>query len=140
MENRKTYYQIRNSFLECYYDYCRHKISSESSWLDGEHEIGYSYDQFVDVESEKHTAYRTTIEKLMLEVIALICDGGRNKKAREYHQSMIKKLMQRKEALIDTIYTLPEKERIDFISDLELIGVELRRECRGTDHRYSGSV
>ena len=124
MDSRETYYQIKANLLECYFDYCTHKILSKNEWVDGEHEIGYAYEQFVDVESERHTAYRMQIEKVMLEVIAYILDGGRNKQAGEYHRMMISKLLSVRD-LSKEINNLPDEERIDFVSDLKLLDIAI---------------
>ncbi|MFG9943215.1 hypothetical protein ACG3RN_20975 [Pseudomonas aeruginosa] len=53
-----------------YYNYCRVKLNHQSPWVEGESEVGYAY-------SELENSFDLPIEKLMLEVLALILSAGR---------------------------------------------------------------
>ena len=122
MENRSTYFEIKENFLECCFDYCRSKIDSE--WLEKETEIGFAYEQYVYMEEDKYTAYKITLENLMLETITLILRAGRSSVAEEYHRMMISRLLSKGD-ISQEINNLPEEERFDFVSDLEVLGIEI---------------
>ncbi len=71
MEDRVAYSEIRAWFLGCYYNYCRVKLGHQSPWREGESEAGYAY-------SELEKTFDRPIEKLMLEVLALVLSAGRS--------------------------------------------------------------
>ena len=125
MEDRETYDEIKADFLNSYYIYCQHKISQAGVWVSDEHESGYAYDQFVDANTGRHTCFHTSIEKLMVEVIAYILDGGRNEKAGEYYQQAISNIIEgSRSELIKTITGLPADERFNLVSDLKLLKID----------------
>lgn len=114
------YNEIRDSFLECYYLYCRQKIHSFNMtgnlWLANESEMGYAYEQ-------SESAYDSAIENLMLEVLSLIMIAGRGpKKAEEYHMSMIDKILA-EHPLDKLLKELSEKEKLDLLYDMSLLGL-----------------
>ncbi|QHM96547.1 hypothetical protein [Kosakonia sacchari] len=115
---RVTYKEIKFSFLDSCYSYCRHKVKDIKKggpgWAEGEHEIGYAYEQF-------ENAYDLPIEKLMLEVVALIFWGGR---CSEHSYILHKKAIDRilSEINLDVLVSiLGDDERQDFLGDIELL-------------------
>ncbi|MEQ4454279.1 hypothetical protein ABNT06_23110 [Kosakonia sacchari] len=115
---RVTYQEIKLSFLDSCYSYCRHKLKGikrgGAGWAEGEHEIGYAYEQF-------ENAYDLPIEKLMLEVVALIFWGGRCP-AHSYvlHKKSIDRILS--EINLDVLVSiLGDDERQDFLGDIELL-------------------
>lgn len=116
MEDRVTYNDIRAWFLGSYYSYCKVKLLHQSSWAEGESEVGYAY-------SELENSFQLPIEKLMLEVIALILSAGRSpEKVRKYHLDSISKLLGEIE-LSTILKNLPSDEAVEFKDDLRLLGI-----------------
>ena len=124
MDNRICYDEIKRDFLACYFAYCRSHIRRNEGWCNGEYEVTHAYDEFVYMEKNKYTAYARNIENLMLEVTALILEANRLPKMAQYHRKMISKLLE-KDNLSREINDLPENERLDFISDLELLNISI---------------
>ncbi len=121
-DERRTYKLIRWWLLDCYYTYCRTKLHSrnlgkeESGWSISEHEIGYAYEQCED-------AFDRPVEKLMLEVLALILNGGRGPvKFEPYHREKIAAILN-KNNLYEMLSTLPVTERNEFERDLKLLNL-----------------
>ncbi|MEE4815643.1 Imm2 family immunity protein [Pseudomonas alliivorans] len=116
MEDRVTYGKIRAWFLGSYYSYCKVKLSHQSSWTEGESEVGYAYGEF-------ENAFELPIEKLMLEVIALILSAGRSPgKVKKYHLDAISKLLEEIE-LSSILEDLPSDEMAELKDDLRLLGI-----------------
>lgn len=116
MEDRVTYGEIRAWFLGSYYSYCKVKLSHQSSWAEGESEVGYAY-------GELENSFELPIEKLMLEVIALILSAGRSpEKVQKYHLDTISKLLEEFE-LSSILKDLPSDEVVELKDDLRLLGV-----------------
>lgn len=65
------YYEIRSSFLTNCYSYLRNKVLTRSAWIENETAGGFAYDQM-------DGAYFEDIERLMIEVVALVVDVGRS--------------------------------------------------------------
>lgn len=116
MEDRVTYSEIRAWFLGCYYSYCKVKLSHQSSWAEGESEVGYAY-------GELENSFDLPIEKLMLEVIALILSAGRSpNKVKRHHLDAISKILE--EIKISSILEeLPSAESAELEDDLRLLGL-----------------
>ncbi|GJI97218.1 hypothetical protein RugamoR57_39360 [Duganella caerulea] len=113
MRDRITYYEIRTWLLDCYYVYCREKMFSGSQWEEGEHELGYAYDQYSD-------AFHLPIEKIMLEVLVLVLASGRLTKSALYHYQKISEFSAGTR-LHDIANDLPPDERNDFLYDLSIL-------------------
>ncbi|MCP1443231.1 hypothetical protein J3D54_002363 [Pseudomonas sp. GGS8] len=114
MEERVTYGEIRAWFLGSYYSYCRVKLSHQSPWAEGESEAGYAY-------SELENSFDLPIEKLMLEVLALILSAGRSsEKIQKYHLDVISGLLKQIE-LPSVLEELPSDEAAELIEDLRLL-------------------
>lgn len=95
MDSRICYDEIKRDFLACYFAYCRSHIRRNKGWCNGEY-----------------------------EVTALILEANRLPKMAQYHRKMISKLLE-KDNLSREINNLPENERLDFISDLELLNISI---------------
>jgi len=116
MEDRVTYSEIRAWFLGSYYGYCRGKLSQRSPWAEGENEVGYAY-------HELENAFDLPVERLMLEVIALILSAGRSSKlVQKYHLDAICRLVEEVE-LSSILEDIPSDESAEFKNDLELLGI-----------------
>ncbi|MCW0436730.1 Imm2 family immunity protein [Xanthomonas sacchari] len=116
MEDRITYSEIRAWFLECYYKYCKVKLSHKSPWVEGESEVGYAYGELED-------SFDMPIEKLMLEVLAIIlCAGRAEKKVYEYHLCHLHNILENMD-LVSILAELPSDEAIEFEGDLRILGV-----------------
>lgn len=116
MEDRVTFSEIRVWFLGSYYSCCKGKLSQRSPWAEGEAEVGYAY-------HELENAFDLPIEKLMLEVIALILSAGRSpKKVQKYHLDVICGLVEELE-LSSILGSIPSDESAEFKNDLELLGI-----------------
>lgn len=116
MEDRVTYGEMRAWFLGSYYSYCKVKLSHQSSWAEGESEVSYAY-------GELENAFELPIEKLMLEVIALILSAGRSpRKVQKYNLDAISKLLEEIE-LSSILEELPSDEMAELKDDLRLLGV-----------------
>ncbi|MGV2862931.1 Imm2 family immunity protein [Achromobacter sp. ESBL13] len=116
MEERVTYGEMRAWFLGCYYDYCRTKIGHGGAWVEGESEVGYAY-------SELENSFDMPIEKLMLEVLALVLSAGRSSEhVRNYHMRIIGELLSEIDisSLLDG---LPFEEATELRSDLKCFGL-----------------
>ncbi|MBA0206311.1 Imm2 family immunity protein [Pectobacterium aroidearum] len=119
-EERIRYNEIRESFLECYYIYCRHKIHSSNMtgnvWIENGSEGGYAYEQ-------EEGAYDFPIENLMLEVLSLIMIAGRGpEKAEKYHREMIEKILA-EHPLEQLLEEIAEEEKSDLLYDMSLLGL-----------------
>lgn len=112
---RVNFSEIRAAFLDCYYGYCTAKIHHGQAWQDGEHEIGYAYEQY-------ELAYDLPIEQLMLEVIALVLGGRRWPVFDDFHRQKIDQILQHN-VLQQMMSVLDEEERRDFEADLHLLGI-----------------
>lgn len=116
MEERVTYGEIRAWFLGSYYSYCRTKISQQSPWVEGESEVGYAY-------SELEKAFDLPIEKLMLEVLALILSAGRSADhVKQYHLNMLRGLLKEVE-LSSLLNDFPSDEAAELENDLRVLGL-----------------
>ncbi|QVQ28282.1 Imm2 family immunity protein [Achromobacter deleyi] len=115
MEERVTYGEIRAWFLGSYYNYCRVKLSHQSPWGEGEGEAGYAY-------SELENSFETPIEKLMLEVLALVFSAGRSsEEAKKYHLDIISGLL-REIDIPAVLGSLPSDEAAELVADLKILG------------------
>lgn len=119
-EERIGYEEIKNSFLRCYYIYCRNKLDSFNRrgevWGESESEIGYAYYQFED-------SYDLDIEKLMLNVITLVLMAGRGPKQVEKNlRESINSILKNK-ALNVIVQNITEEEKIDLLYDMSLLGI-----------------
>ncbi|MCY1549249.1 Immunity protein Imm2 [compost metagenome] len=116
MEDRVTYGEIRAWFLGSYYNYCRVKLSHQSPWGEGEIEAGYAY-------SELENSFDMPIEKLMLEVIALVLSAGRSsKEVEKYHLDIISGLL-REVDIYSVLEGLPSDEAAELRGDLKVLGL-----------------
>lgn len=119
-DERTPYKLMRWWFLDCYYTYSRSKIHYNArlnkGWVANEHEIGYAYEQY-------ESAYRMPIEKVMLEVLCLILNGGRGlEQFDSHHRKLIGQILE-KNNLQDMLKELPKEERNEFEHDLKLLGI-----------------
>ncbi|NTX93380.1 MULTISPECIES: Imm2 family immunity protein [unclassified Pseudomonas] len=116
MEERVTYGEIRAWFLGSYYSYCRGKLSDKSPWIEGESEVGYAY-------MELENSFDMPIEKLMLEVLALVLSAGRSSEEVErYHLNAISGLLA--EIDISSVFeSLPSEEAAELRADLKVLGL-----------------
>ncbi|MFY0480930.1 Imm2 family immunity protein [Achromobacter marplatensis] len=116
MEERVTYGEIRAWFLGCYYDYCRAKISHGGAWVEGESEVGYAY-------GELENSFDMPIEKLMLEVLAIVLSAGRSSEhVRNYHMRIIGELLSEID-ISSVLDGLPFEEAAELRSDLKCLGL-----------------
>lgn len=116
MEERVTYGEIRAWFLGSYYNYCRVKLSHQSPWGEGESEAGYAY-------SELENSFEIPVEKLMLEVLALVLSAGRfSEKVKKYHLDNISGLLSEID-ISATLDSLPSDEAAELIADLKILGL-----------------
>ncbi len=78
--------------------------------------MGYAY-------GELENSFELPIEKLMLEVIALILSAGRSpEKVQKYHLDAISKLLEEFE-LFSILEDLPSDEVVELKDDLRLLGI-----------------
>lgn len=116
MKDRVTYGEIRAWFLGSYYSYCKVKLSHQSPWAEGESEVGYAY-------GELENSFELPVEKLMLEVIALVLSAGRSsEKVKKYHLDIISKLLEEIE-LSDIFEDFSPDELVEFKGDLKLLEI-----------------
>lgn len=116
MEERVTYGEIRKWFLGCYYSYCRSKLKHQNPWIEGESEVGYAY-------SELENSFDMPVEKLMLEVLALILSAGRaTEKVQRYHLNTISELLKGVD-LSSVLEDLPSDEAEELKCDLRILGL-----------------
>ena len=116
MEERVTYAEIRAWFLGSYYSYCRVKLRHRSAWVEGESEVGFAY-------SELENSFDLPVEKLMLEILALVLSAGRSSESvKKYHRDAALKLIEQI-GLSSVLKELPPEEAADFIDDLRVLGV-----------------
>lgn len=115
MEGRVTYSEIRSWFLDSYYNYCRAKLSHKSPWVEGESEVGYAY-------GELENSFESPVEKLMLEVLALVLAAGRLPVAVEkFHLDAIRGLLNEFE-LPYILDNLSSEEAGELKGDLGVLG------------------
>ncbi len=120
-DERRPYKLIRWCFLDCCYIYCAGKIHGRShgqggGWVKNESEYSYAY-------SQEEYAYSRPIEKLMLEVISIILNAGRDPETVEpYHRRKIASILE-KHDLQDMLKELPDNERCEFEHDLRLLKI-----------------
>lgn len=116
MEERVTYSEIRTRFLGSYYNYCRAKLSHQSLWGEDESEAGYAY-------SELENSFDTPIEKLMLEVLALVLSAGRfSEETSKYHLDIISGLLNEID-ISSALEGLPSDEEAELRADLKVLGL-----------------
>ena len=116
MEERVNYAEIRAWFLGSYYSYCRLKLRHRSAWGDGESEVGFAY-------SELESSFDLPVEKLMLEVSALILSAGRfSESVKKYHMDAALELVEQID-LSSMLKELPPEEAADLVEDLRLLEI-----------------
>ena len=116
IEERVTYAEIRAWFLGSYHSYCRVKLMHRSAWVEGESEVGFAY-------SELENSFELPVEKLMLEVLALILSAGRSSEnVKKYHMEAALKLIEQID-LFSMLKELPSEEAADLVEDLRLLGI-----------------
>ncbi|MBD9456642.1 immunity protein Imm2 [Pseudomonas sp. PDM05] len=116
MEERVTYAEIRAWFLGSYYSYCRVKLRHRSAWVEGESEVGFAY-------SELENSFDLPVEKLMLEILALVLSAGRSSESvKKYHMDAALKLIEQID-LSSMLKELPPEEAADLVEDLRLLGI-----------------
>ena len=113
MEDRVTYGEMRSWLLECYYEYCRGKIGSDTTWMDGEREIGFAYHELDGV-------FERPIERLMLETLALIFSGGRLPAVEAMHRREIAIILA-EHPIAELLHGLHEEELHEVRTDLHLL-------------------
>lgn len=86
---------------------------SHEEWAQGEYEIGYAYDQYCDT-------FSTAIEKLMLEVLAIILAGGRLPQFEQYHRQKISDLLEKND-LKNLLANVPIEEGEEFVHDMKIL-------------------
>lgn len=122
-DERMTYSEIRGMTLECFYDCCRHILSTKkklgaSSFkpsYDG-YEIGYASYQF------ECTPF-SPIEKLMFEVFSLILMAGRGPRDVENNYRNSISAILEKTNLESLIEGIDEEEKTNLLYDMELLGL-----------------
>ncbi|MGL4859076.1 MAG: hypothetical protein ACRC5A_04930 [Enterobacteriaceae bacterium] len=119
-DERIDYQEIRSSFLDCYYYYCRNVLNSMNKngrgWEENEHEIGYAYDQF-------ENSYELPIENLMLHVLNLILSANRfGKTFEDYHRTQIANILS-VHSLDELIADISEDEKNDLLYDMKLLKI-----------------
>jgi hypothetical protein len=120
-DERAPYRLIRWWLLDCYYTYCRHKLharnfENDDGWAIDEHELGYAYEQCMD-------SYGLPIEQLMLEVLTMILNAGREPMTVEsYHRAKINAILENHD-LQEMLNTLSGEERSEFERDLRLLNL-----------------
>jgi hypothetical protein len=117
-DGRLPYKAMRSWLLDCYYTYCRSKIKAKirwgKGWLPNEHEIHWAYEQY-------ELSFHTPIEQLMLEVLTLILNGGRDPDTVElYHRAKIAAILE-KHDLDEMLKTLEGEELSEFEDDMKLL-------------------
>jgi hypothetical protein len=116
MEERVTYNEIRAWFLNSYYSYCKAKLRHKSPWAEGESEVGYAY-------GELENSFDLPVEKLMLEVLALVFSAGRSsEEVEKYHLRAISGLLEEIERS-SVFRELPSDEAAELIDDLKVLGL-----------------
>ena len=121
-DERVPYRLIRWWLLDCYYTYCRSKLRERSMgkgggrWLPYEHELGYAYEQF-------ELSFELPIERLMLEILTLVLNGGRGPEALEpFHRAKIAAILDTND-LTEMLNELPDAERREFEHDIRLLSI-----------------
>ncbi|QOT79037.1 Imm2 family immunity protein [Cupriavidus basilensis] len=116
MEDRVSYSVMRAWIFSRYYSYCRSKLNNKSSWVEGESEVGYAYD-------ELDNSFELPVERLMLEVLTLILDAGRgSEQAGAYHRKAIEDLLENND-LSEMLKDIPMDEVEEFKIDINVLGV-----------------
>lgn len=117
---RVPYSLIRWWFFKAAYSCCYSSIHYNNRWhsspLGNQREYTWAYEQ-----SE---GYSRPIEKLMLEVVALIVYAGRASKQEEgAHRQAIADILKTHE-LKTLLSELPEDERKEFVADMETLEIK----------------
>lgn len=116
MEDRVTYAEIRAWFLGSYCSYCRVKLRHRSAWVEGESEVGFAY-------SELENSFDLPVEKLMLEILALVLSAGRSSESvKQYHMDAALMLIEQID-LSSMLKELPPEEAVDLVEDLRLLDI-----------------
>ncbi|WP_239384284.1 Imm2 family immunity protein [Delftia tsuruhatensis] len=115
-KERLSYGEMRNYFLSCYYEYCRLKLRDCNEWVAGESEAGYAYGEF-------ENSFEIPIEKLMLEVLALIMLAGRSsEEIKNFHLNSIANILKSMD-LASVLQELPADEKDELVTDLKILGL-----------------
>lgn len=117
MEDRVTYAEIKDMFLDVYYRTCRNHYNDDNWPTDSI--LSFVYHEFSD-------SYELDIENLMLNVIGLVLVNGRYKNIVDYMQNEVKEVLS-KHSLAQLLIDIPNDEANEFLYDLEMVKTDLSR-------------
>lgn len=110
-EHRVTYLTIKQWVMEAYFDFCRDRgvvLGRPHAEILG----GVSY--------EYEGCFERPVERLMLEVVCLILNGGWYPQPMNYHREQIQKLIA-ESSLENLLVDVPAEEADMFLHDLEIL-------------------
>ncbi|MEI7144848.1 Imm2 family immunity protein [Pectobacterium brasiliense] len=115
-----SYDEIKNIFFNACYSYCQNKslVSKENGkkWSENESEHAFAYDAL-------EGSFNSPTEDLMLEVITLISDAGREtEQTKKYHQDVISTILS-KHSLNELLDDVTDDDRKDLLYDMSLLGL-----------------
>lgn len=127
-DQRAPYRLILWRLLDNYHILCRSKIRTFyfskqkgiPNWHIGEHEIGWAY-------NEVEYSFERPIEQLMLQVAAMILNGGRSFESKvfiDFYKEKIKEILDFND-LKTMVDALPKEEKELFMEDLRLLSVKI---------------
>lgn len=110
-EHRVTYSTIKQWVTEAYFDFCRDRGVV----------LGRPHVEIVgDVSYEYEGAFERPVERLMLEVVCMVLNGGWYEQPMNYHRAQIQKIAA-DGGLEDLLADLPKDEAETFRHDLTIL-------------------
>ncbi|MEL0578891.1 hypothetical protein AACK17_10065 [Pectobacterium punjabense] len=115
-----NYAEIKKNFFNACYSYCQNKnlVSKENgkTWSENESEHAFAYDAL-------EGSFNSPTEDLMLEVITLISDAGREtEQTKKYHKDVILTILS-KHSLNELLDCITDDDRKDILYDMSLLGL-----------------
>ncbi|MCL6325970.1 Imm2 family immunity protein [Pectobacterium polaris] len=115
-----SYDEIKNIFFNACYSYCQNKnlLSKENgkTWSENESEHAFAYDAL-------EGSFDSSTEDLMLEVITLISDAGREpEQTKKYHKDIISTILS-KHSLNELLDDVTDDDRKNLLYDMSLLGL-----------------
>ncbi|HDR0967798.1 TPA: hypothetical protein RVS92_001338 [Pasteurella multocida] len=113
--DRESYKNIKAYYLESGYDWCKRKFYHGEVHREVEPSLEWSGANY-----DWENAYDSTIEKLMLFTVEIICNAGRFKDVHIFLLDNIQKILSEHD-LNHLLKDLGKEEREDFLYDLNLV-------------------
>lgn len=116
MQERDTYYMIKEIFLGNLFDLCKDFNQLKST-------NDYNYSTFISIIDDDFLyTYESSIEKLMFKVVCLIMTGGWDESLVKYFTNEIALILS-EFSLDQLLIDIPKEEASDFIEDLKAVNL-----------------